>query len=103
MTENLQDPTALTPTPIKYNVLLMTAAVISCEAINEMDAAQRALLEGPNVLDPSMLQWVVKYVSDKPIYLGEPEDGSETVDVTEQVMSSLETPDTNAPNLEIVK
>lgn len=96
MTDQPIDPNAVNPEPIKYNVLLLTAAVVSCEAMNEMDAAQRALLEGPSVLDPRQLQWVVKYVSDKPIHLGDPDD-----EMPEEALPQ-DTPEP-APKLEIIR
>jgi hypothetical protein len=65
----------------KYYVLLMTAAVVACDAQNDVEAAHRALLQGPPALDPTKLQWVVRLVDDKPIYLGE-EDEAE-IDVVE--------------------
>lgn len=77
MTNNIPTDPTQQPAPIKHYVLLMTAAVIACDAQNEMDAAQQALIAGPQVLDPTQLQWVVKYVSDKPIYLGEEGDEGE--------------------------
>lgn len=84
-----QDPNALPP--IKHYVLLMTAAVIACDAQNEMDAAQQALLAGPQVLDPKHLQWVVKFVDTKPIYLGDEDESGE------------ETPAPTTPKIELVK
>lgn len=95
MTEIPQDPTALTPT--KYHVLLMTAVVLSCDATTEVEAAQRALLEGPPQLDPRQLQWVVKYVSDKPIFLGEPGD-----EVAEQMIEEAASEEPAKPKLEII-
>lgn len=58
----------------KYYVLLMTAAVVACDAQNDIEAAHRALLQGPVALDPTKLQWVVRHVDDKPIYLGDEEE-----------------------------
>lgn len=93
MTDSPNDPMATLP-PVKHYVLLMTAAVIACDAQNEMDAAQQALIAGPQVLDPTQLQWVVKYVSTNPIYLGEEGDeGSEE--------APADTP--APPKIEIVK
>lgn len=70
-----------TPTPTlpdkKYYVLLMTAVVMTADAQNEIEAAHRALLEGPAAIDPSLLSWVVKHVSDQPIYLADEESVSE--------------------------
>lgn len=94
MTEETQDPMAAATEPQKYHVLVMTAAVITCEASSEIEAAQRSLIEGPSILDPKQLQWVVKYVSDKPIYLGDPEEMGEDA-VVEDAPTT--------PKLEIVK
>lgn len=79
----------------KYNVLMMTAAVISCEAASEVDAAQRALIEGPAVLDPTQLQWVVRYVSDKEIHLGDPN--------AEQELTEEAEAEANKPRIELIK
>lgn len=80
-----------TPTPPtqKHYVLVMTAAVIACDAAGEPDAAMQALAAAPEVLDPKSLAWVVKYVSTKPIYLGDPEDEAPE--------------DTPTPKIEIVR
>jgi hypothetical protein len=40
---------------VKYHALLMTAAVVSCEAGTEPEAAFRALHEGPPAIDPAEL------------------------------------------------
>lgn len=61
--------------PIKYNVLMMAAVVIECVARNEMEAAQRALIEGPQHLDPTQVQWVVRHISDKTIEIVPPGEG----------------------------
>lgn len=88
------DPTQQ-PDPVKHYVLVMTAAVIACDAQNEMDAAQQALVAAPQVLDPTQLQWVVKYVSTKPIYLGdEGDEGDEGGDAA---------PEPTTPKIELVK
>ena len=67
-----------TPTPTlpdkKYYVLLMTAVVMTADAQNEIEAAHRALIEGPAAIDPSCLSWVVKHVSDQPIVLADDEE-----------------------------
>ena len=62
------DPRDITSEPKPYYVLVMTAAVLTG---SEMEAAQRALIEGPPALDPKQLQWFVRFVSDKPIELSE--------------------------------
>jgi hypothetical protein len=89
MTENPNDPTP-TAEPIKHYVLLMTAAVIACDAQNEMDAAQQALIAGPQVLDPKQLQWVVKFIDTKPIYLGEEGDEGMAEEQTEAPKPKIE-------------
>jgi hypothetical protein len=85
-------PTDLTAAtePTKHYVLLMTAAVIACDAMNEMDAAQQALLAGPQVLDPKQLQWVVKFVDTKPIYLGEGDEEEALVEEPEAAPSKIQ-------------
>ena len=68
----------------KYYVLLMTAAVVACDAQNDIEAAHRALLQGPPAPKPTKLQWVVRLVDDKPIYLGdEDEQDIDVVETTE--------------------
>lgn len=81
--------------PKKFNVLMITAAVVSCEAISEVDAAQRALIEAPPLFDPSKLEWVVKLVSDKPIFLGDPGD--------EEELTAEAEAEATTPKLEIIK
>lgn len=93
MSDNQIPPSA--PAPQKHYVLVMTAAVVVCDASSEMEAAQRALLEGAPMLDPKQLQWVVKFVSEKPIYLGE-DDGEDNGEAP-----SADTP--TPPKLEIVQ
>lgn len=55
--------------PIKYHVLMMTAAVLSFDATSEAEAALVALQNAPHALDPSKLDWVVKHISTVPIEL----------------------------------
>jgi hypothetical protein len=93
MTNNIPSDPTQQPAPIKHYVLLMTAAVIACDAQNEMDAAQQALIAGPQVLDPSQLQWVVKFVDTKPIYLGEEGEDEPNAD----------TPEPTKPKIELIK
>jgi hypothetical protein len=62
------------PAPTEqYWVLLMTAVVVKCDAINEHEAAFRALIEGPPSFDPTQLEWVVRHISTTPIEIGEAE------------------------------
>lgn len=76
----------LAKTPKKYHVLLITATVLSLDALTPLEAAQQALLAAPTpgIIDPTALSWVVKHVSDVPIELGEeapenaPENASES-------------------------
>lgn len=95
MTDQTQDPNVSLPEQKKFNVLMMTAAVISCDASSEIEAAQRALIEGPGILDPKQLQWFVRFVSDKPINLGEPDEEAQ-IDADAQA-------EAEHPKLEIVK
>jgi hypothetical protein len=73
----------------KYYVLLMTAVVMTADAQNEIQAAHRALLEGPAAIDPTRLSWVVKHVSDQPIYLAEEGEVDEVTEMIEEAASSL--------------
>lgn len=90
MSDNTQDPASLPQQ--KYHVLMMTAAVITCDASSEMEAAQRALIEGPRVLDPKQLSWVVKFVSEKEIVLSDGEGES-----------AEETAESESPKLDLIK
>lgn len=57
--------------PKEYHVLLMTAVVVTCAAVTEGDAAELALREVKKAADPAQIEWVVRYISEKPIELAD--------------------------------
>lgn len=80
----MSNPTNLTlpaVEPQKFNVLMMTAVVVSVTAQSEAEAAFRALNEAPSALDATRMRWVVKLISDKEIAIEDPEIAEVAADV----------------------